>query len=88
MMKLAAEPMSCGNLEPHKLLWLKSRGLAEDKSVTDCDPIAQTITFEGGVVRQCCEVYSRVMGYHRPVSEWNKGKQQEHKDRVHFHELA
>lgn len=35
-----------------------------------------------------CEVWDRVMGYHRPVTEWNKGKQQEHKDRVRFHELA
>jgi anaerobic ribonucleoside-triphosphate reductase len=26
------------------------------------------------------------MGYHRPVSAWNVGKQQEHKDRVLFQE--
>lgn len=31
-----------------------------------------------------CEVYSRVCGYHRPVSNWNKGKQQEFKDRKTF----
>jgi anaerobic ribonucleoside-triphosphate reductase len=24
------------------------------------------------------------MGYHRPVSAWNVGKQQEHRDRKHF----
>ncbi|MCS7366472.1 MAG: anaerobic ribonucleoside-triphosphate reductase [archaeon YNP-WB-062] len=28
-----------------------------------------------------CEVYSRVVGYFRPVSQWNKGKQQEFKER-------
>jgi len=28
-----------------------------------------------------CEVYSRVVGFLRPVSWWNKGKQQEFKDR-------
>ena len=28
-----------------------------------------------------CEVYSRVTGYFRPVANWNKGKQQEFKDR-------
>ena len=28
-----------------------------------------------------CEVYSRVVGYLRPVKQWNKGKQQEFKDR-------
>ncbi len=32
------------------------------------------------------EVYSRVMGYHRPVSFWNVGKQQEFKDRKMFKE--
>lgn len=31
-----------------------------------------------------CEVYSRVCGYFRPVSNWNKGKQQEFKDRKPF----
>lgn len=28
-----------------------------------------------------CEVYSRVCGYHRPVCNWNRGKQEEFKDR-------
>ena len=28
-----------------------------------------------------CEIYSRVCGYFRPVSNWNRGKQQEFKDR-------
>ena len=28
------------------------------------------------------EVYSRVVGYYRPVKNWNIGKQQEFKDRV------
>lgn len=27
------------------------------------------------------EQYSRVVGYYRPVSQWNKGKQQEYKER-------
>ena len=36
--------------------------------------------------RQRCEVWTRVMGYHRPVSAWNAGKQQEHRDRVQFRE--
>ncbi|MFH1187930.1 MAG: anaerobic ribonucleoside-triphosphate reductase [bacterium] len=27
--------------------------------------------------RQKCEVYSRVVGYIRPVDSWNKGKQSE-----------
>ena len=28
-----------------------------------------------------CEIYSRVVGYFRPVSLWNAGKQQEFKER-------
>jgi hypothetical protein len=28
-----------------------------------------------------CEVYSRIVGYLRPVQNWNKGKQQEFEDR-------
>jgi anaerobic ribonucleoside-triphosphate reductase len=30
------------------------------------------------------EVYSRVVGYHRPVKNWNKGKREEFKDRREF----
>lgn len=31
-----------------------------------------------------CEVYSRVVGYYRPVQNWNKGKRQEFADRKEF----
>jgi ribonucleoside-triphosphate reductase len=34
--------------------------------------------------RQKCEVYSRVVGYLRPVSQWNGGKKAEFKDRKVF----
>ncbi|WP_396137504.1 anaerobic ribonucleoside-triphosphate reductase [Flavobacterium sp.] len=33
-----------------------------------------------------CLVYTRVMGYHRPVESFNIGKKGEHKQRVHFKE--
>lgn len=36
--------------------------------------------------RTRCEIWSRVMGYHRPVSAYNAGKQQEHLDRKFFTE--
>lgn len=36
------------------------------------------------VVEQKTEIYSRVVGYIRPVSQWNKGKQAEFKDRNEF----
>lgn len=34
--------------------------------------------------RQPCEVWTRVMGYHRPVSAYNPGKKSEHEERTHF----
>jgi len=36
------------------------------------------------VIKQPCEVYSRVVGYLRPVKQWNKGKKQEFKQRKEF----
>ncbi|MCX6073900.1 MAG: hypothetical protein NTY39_06230 [Campylobacterales bacterium] len=36
--------------------------------------------------RTRCMVYTRVMGYHRPVESFNIGKKQEHKDRMYFKE--
>ncbi|MBW2967649.1 anaerobic ribonucleoside-triphosphate reductase [Candidatus Woesearchaeota archaeon] len=33
-----------------------------------------------------CEVFSRVVGYHRAVQQWNKGKKAEWNDRVEFDE--
>jgi len=31
-----------------------------------------------------CEVYSRIVGYLRPIQQWHAGKQQEFKDRKVF----
>ena len=36
--------------------------------------------------RQPCEIWTRVMGYHRPVSQFNIGKQSEHRERRPFRE--
>jgi len=33
---------------------------------------------------QECEVYSRVVGYIRPVQQWHKGKKQEYGERKEF----
>jgi anaerobic ribonucleoside-triphosphate reductase len=37
-----------------------------------------------GIKRTVCEVWSRVVGYFRPVQNWNEGKQEEYKDRKTF----
>ena len=39
---------------------------------------------ERTVLRVPCEVYSRVVGYLRPVQAWNRGKQQEFAERKVF----
>jgi len=31
-----------------------------------------------------CEVYTRIVGYHRAVENWNKGKKEEYKQRKNF----
>ena len=36
--------------------------------------------------RQRCEVWTRVMGYHRPVASFNTGKKGEFAERVYFEE--
>jgi len=36
--------------------------------------------------RQRCEVWTRVMGYHRPVASFNIGKKGEHAERRFFRE--
>ena len=36
--------------------------------------------------RQPCEIWTRVMGYHRPVASFNPGKQSEFAERLFFTE--
>jgi glucan biosynthesis protein len=43
----------------------------------------------GNIMAECgkqCEVYSRIVGYFRPVQNWNAGKQEEFKDRLEYSE--
>lgn len=35
-------------------------------------------------IEQPCEVYSRIVGYIRPVNQWNKGKKEEYNERKEF----
>ncbi len=45
----------------------------------------RTITIQDEERREC-EVWTRVMGYYRPVSEFNIGKKSEHAERRFFRE--
>jgi anaerobic ribonucleoside-triphosphate reductase len=38
--------------------------------------------------RQRCEIWTRVMGYHRPVNYFNPGKRSEFSERVCFPEAS
>ena len=52
-------------------------------AMTETEHLVDTLTLADDE-RQPCEVWTRVMGYHRPVSEFNAGKQSEHAERQHF----
>jgi len=41
---------------------------------------------DSGICRKRCDVYSRIVGYLRPVDNWNDGKQEEFRQRVTFSE--
>ncbi len=59
-------------------------------SITPTFSICPTHGYLNGEHKHCpqcdttCEVWTRVMGYYRPVSEHNIGKKSEHAERVHF----
>lgn len=58
---------------------------AEKTTLTPAELLEITLTDEE---RQPCEVWTRVMGYHRPVTSFNKGKQGEYEERVCFTETG
>lgn len=48
------------------------------------DPVDSCPEFIDNKCKEKMEVYSRIVGYMRPVSNWNKGKQEEFKMRKSF----
>ncbi|MBP9828029.1 ribonucleoside triphosphate reductase [Patescibacteria group bacterium] len=59
-------------------------------TVTPTFSVCPTHGYIAGEVRSCpscqasCEVWSRVVGYFRPVQEWNKGKKSEYAEREEY----
>jgi hypothetical protein len=53
--------------------------------MTDVQHLTDAITLTDDE-RQRCEVWTRVMGYHRPVASFNIGKKGEHCERRFFRE--
>ena len=54
-------------------------------TMTEIEHLAQPVTLTDDE-RQRCEVWTRVMGYHRPVASFNIGKKGEHCERRFFSE--
>lgn len=54
-------------------------------TMTDMQHLAETPALTDDE-RQRCEVWTRVMGYHRPVASFNIGKKGEHGGRRFFRE--
>ncbi|MFA5052927.1 MAG: ribonucleoside triphosphate reductase [Parcubacteria group bacterium] len=59
-------------------------------TITPTFSICSKDGYLNGEVENCpkcgseCEIWSRVVGYYRPVKHWNKGKQSEFKDRKEY----
>lgn len=59
-------------------------------TITPTFSVCPTHGYLSGEVKVCptcqanCEVWSRVVGYFRPVQEWNKGKKSEYSDREEY----
>ena len=59
-------------------------------TLTPSFSICPTHGYIKGEVQNCptceaeCEIWTRVMGYHRPVSSFNRGKKSEFKERLAF----
>jgi len=56
-------------------------------TMTETKHLAEAITLTADE-RQRCEVWTRVMGYHRPVASFNIGKKGEHAERCFFVEAS
>lgn len=60
---------------------------AQGRDMTFCGPGGACCGYTPGIndaERTRCEVWTRVMGYHRPLSAFNAGKQSEHAERKLF----
>ena len=55
-----------------------------DMVVMESEP--ETVVTLSDDERQPCEIWTRVMGYHRPVSSFNTGKKGEFHERKYFTE--
>ena len=70
------------NIEGHEIVGHDGHNVAVHESKTTGIPHIVCHSCQVSLVKlQPCEVYSRCVGYLRPVSSWNLGKKQEFKER-------
>jgi hypothetical protein len=72
-------PTACTHISAERRACAIGRNAPQDCAT--CSAYSPTLHDEE---RTRAEIWTRVMGYHRPVSAFNRGKQQEHRDRVPF----
>ncbi len=73
---LAGEHNFCPTCDSEAVNRVKAQLAAQEPPA----PIPETIEIPAEA-RQVCEIWTRVMGYYRPVSQFNAGKKSEFKDR-------
>lgn len=71
-------------LNEEKIAFLKRRNIIDIENIEDVDIENRIVSYKNGDKRQICEIWSRVMGYHRPIEDFNKGKLSEFNDRKYF----
>ena len=64
----------------------KQNGLDADE-IADLDATTMLVTFKNGEHHRLAECYTRVMGYIRPLTDFNIGKKGEHATRKPFTEV-
>lgn len=74
------------NMEKEKLITqLLEKGYSAEFIRDIVDLIPKPKQWRPTQRRVPCEIYSRIVGYFRPVNQWNKGKQEEFKERAEIH---
>lgn len=76
-------PVPCLHLDEGRARCERGHALAGGA----CGPYGGCADYVAGLneaERTRCEVWTRVMGYHRPVAAFNPGKQAEHRARKYF----
>lgn len=73
-------------LDEVKINALKNHMICEEtlKEIEDYDPVSRIVTFKDGSQHQIVECWTRVMGYFRPVNDFNNGKKSEFNERKWF----